>query len=120
MHLNQLFEKRERNQLILVSLLMEQPEEAHLKDILEKTSLSRSTLLKYIKNLNHLAKEKDFDLAVKVENDTLSLTMGHQVTKEDLIQLVLPFSVKIKILNYLYLKLTFYSIFYLYFNLNTI
>ena len=34
MHLNQLFEKRERNQLILVSLLMEQPEEAHLKDIL--------------------------------------------------------------------------------------
>ena len=104
MHLNQLFEKRERNQLILVSLLMEQPEEAHLKDILEKTSLSRSTLLKYIKNLNHLAKEKDFDLAVKVENDILSLAMGHQVTKEDLVQLMLPFSVKIKILNYLYLK----------------
>lgn len=104
MHLENLFEKKERYQLILISTLMNQPEEAMLKDILDKTGLSRSTLLKYIKSLNNLAKENDFELAIKLNNDNLSLTMGHQVTKEDLIQLVLPFSVKIKILNYLYSK----------------
>lgn len=104
MHLEKLFEKRERNQLRLISLLMEQPAEAMLKDIIHKTGLSRSTLLKYIKDLNNLAKENDFDLTITFEDDSLTLSMGHQVTKENLIQLLLPFSVKIKILNYLYRK----------------
>lgn len=102
MHLNNLFEKRERKQLGLISTLMEQPAEATLKDILDKTGLSRSTLIKYIRDLNNLAQENDFELAINFKNDSLSLSMGHQVIKEDLIQLVLPFSVKIKILNYLY------------------
>ena len=39
MHLERLFEKRERNQLRLISLLMEQPAEAMLKDIIHKTGL---------------------------------------------------------------------------------
>lgn len=104
MHLEKLFEKRERNQLALISTLMEQPADAMLKDILDKTGLSRSTLLKYIKDLNNLAQKNDFELSISFENDSFFLSMGHQVTKEDLIQLVLPFSVKIKILNYLYSK----------------
>ena len=104
MRLDELFEKKEGNQLILVSTLMDYPAEAQLKDILDTTGLSRSTLLKYIKSLNNLAIENDFELAIRVENDNLSLSMGHQVTKEDLIQLLLPFSVKTKILTYLYLK----------------
>ena len=104
MRIDELFEKKEGNQLILVSTLMDYPGEAQLKDILDTTGLSRSTLLKYIKSLNNLAIENDFELAIKVENDNLSLSMGHQVTKEDLIQLLLPFSVKTKILTYLYLK----------------
>lgn len=104
MRLEDLFEKREKNQLVLISTLMEQPAEAMLKNIIDKTGLSRSTLLKYIKDLNNVAKESDFDLSITFENDSLSLSMGHQVTKEDLIQLLLPFSVKIKILNYLYTK----------------
>lgn len=104
MRIDELFEKKEGNQLILVSTLMDYPGEAQLKDILDTTGLSRSTLLKYIKSLNNLAIENDFELAIRVENDNLSLSMGHQVTKEDLIQLLLPFSVKIKILTYLYSK----------------
>ena len=104
MRIDELFERKEGNQLILVSTLMDYPGEAQLKDILDTTGLSRSTLLKYIKSLNNLAIENDFELAIRVENDNLSLSMGHQVTKEDLIQLLLPFSVKTKILTYLYSK----------------
>lgn len=104
MQLKELFEKREKNQLVLISFLMQQPSEASLKIILTKTDLSQPTLFKYIDDLNALAKSNDFELAISYENDNLSLSMGHQVTTEDLIQLLLPFSVKIKILDYLYSK----------------
>ena len=104
MRLEELFEKRENNQLVLISTLMEEPAEASLKDVLAKTNLSRTTLLKYMKDLNTLAKKNDFELEVIFENDSISLRMGHQVATEDLIQLLIPFSVKIKILNYLYSK----------------
>lgn len=104
MRLEELFEKREKNQLILITTLMEQPDEANLKDVLTKTDLSRSTLIKYIEDLNNLAIEEDFELAISLDNDLLSLSMGNEVTKEDLIQLLLPFSVKNRILNALYLK----------------
>lgn len=104
MRLEELFEKREKNQLILITTLMEHPDEANLKDVLTKTDLSRSTLIKYIEDLNNLAIEEDFELAISLDNDLLSLSMGNEVTKEDLIQLLLPFSVKNRILNALYLK----------------
>ena len=102
MQLEDLFEKREKSQLMLISTLMNQPIEAELKDVLTKTSLSRSTLLKYIDDLNELAQTNQFELSLQFENDRLMLHMGDHVTKEDLIQLLLPFSIKNKILTYLY------------------
>lgn len=81
---------------------MDHPDEANLRDVLLKTDLSRSTLIKYIKDLNNLAKETNFELAIHLEDDLLSLSIGNNVKKEDLIQLLLPFSVKTNILNYLY------------------
>ena len=102
MQLEDLFEKREKSQLMLISTLMNQPIEAELKDVLTKTSLSRSTLLKYIDDLNELAQTNQFELSLQFENDRLMLHMGDHVTKEDLIQLLLPFSIKNKILTHLY------------------
>lgn len=104
MHLEELFEKREKGQLELIAALMNASAEASLKEILLETDLSRSTLLKYIEELNLLAEEENFALNIHLNNDHVSLQMGYQVTKEDLIQLLLPFSVKIKILHYLYQK----------------
>ena len=104
MQLEALFEKREKGQLALITTLMEQPAKAMLKDIMAKTTLSRTTLIKYIEDLNNLAKKNDFELTISFVDDHLALSMGHQVTKEDLVQLILPYSIKIKILNYLYSK----------------
>lgn len=104
MHLEDLFEKREKSQLVLIGTLMEQTSEANLKDILSKTGLSRTTLIKYIDDLNDLAQESGFELAIFLNSDRLDLRLGAQVTKEELIQLLLPFSLKIQILHYLYAK----------------
>ena len=104
MHLEDLFEKREKSQLELITALMHVPEEIPLKEIIILTDLARSTLLKYIEDLNQLAKAQNFELEIHLFHDSLTLKMGRHITKEDIIQLLIPFSVKIKILNYLYEK----------------
>ena len=68
MQLEDLFEKREKSQLMLISTLMNQPIEAELKDVLTKTSLSRSTLLKYIDDL----KIYIFCLSMEIKCSTLN------------------------------------------------
>lgn len=104
MHVEELFEKREKGQLSLVASLMNATGPVSLKELVVETDLSRSTLLKYIEDLNGLAQEVQFELRIDLDNDQLALQMGPHVTKEEVIQLLLPFSVKVQILNFLYLK----------------
>lgn len=102
MLLEDLFEKRERGQWVLLKTLINHTDDLALKDAMVQTDLSKVTLLKYVEDLNELTESIDFPLSIHLVNERLVLNLGHHVTKQDILQLFLPYSLKYQILTYLF------------------
>lgn len=102
MVIEDLFEKRERGLWVLLSTLINHSTDLEIKEAMAQTALSKVTLLKYVEDLNDLADSQDFPLSIQLINDRLGLNLGPHVTKQDIVQLFLPYSLKYQILDYLF------------------
>ncbi|CQR23851.1 regulatory protein [Streptococcus varani] len=75
MELAAIFEKAEANVYRLLLILKASPNQMYLKQLMEETSLSRSTLLKYISLFNELARKGSLVTEIRIDEDVCWLEM---------------------------------------------
>lgn len=101
MLIQNLFEKTEQAQYELLTYLLDKKDFVSLKETLEYLEISRSTLLKYIDDINLNFKHKKNLIEVVYRDDNLTLRVDRESSWEEVIEKFTKDSIKFKILSYL-------------------
>lgn len=102
MQIKELMEKAEQGKFSIFSLLSRTAKPISLKNVMERTHLSKSTVLKYTDSLNDFFKSKEFAIRIEVDRDSLYLNQGDNRYWKSIRFSCLEGGIKYQILVYLF------------------
>ena len=105
MLIEDLMEKPERGSYSIILTLLYANQATTIKEVMEETGLSRSTILKYIELINSLPpinQLEKMELSIDLQEDALQLSLGLAITQKEIAYYFLSQSPKYQIIDYIF------------------